>query len=158
MKQRIKTFVIITDNSGVLLIKHNDPLDGKEFRVLPGGGMEDEDSDIYACATREAFEETGLRVELDRIVYVDEFFDKNRDILSLQIYMVASSFTGTPSLENTIKDGPFNEHICDLRWMNKDEMSDEVVFPEELHKFFWSDLKNGFTSVRYLGRRKSDPV
>lgn len=156
MKQRIKTFAIISQDDQILMVKHNDPLDGKIFWVMPGGGMEVTDADIFACVTREAFEETSLKVKPGRIVYIDEFYDLKRDILSLQLFILIDEFSGTPGLAHTIKEGPLNEHIYDLRWMNREKLAGELFFPEQLKDILWDDLKNNFPTFRYLGRRNSD--
>ena len=38
--------------------------------------MEVQDESIFDCAKREIFEETNLKVDIDQIIYIREFFDK----------------------------------------------------------------------------------
>ena len=45
---------------------------GHDFWTLPGGRLEGNES-VFDCARREMAEETGLAVELARIVYIQEF-------------------------------------------------------------------------------------
>lgn len=45
-----------------------------DFWLPPGGKLEGDES-IFDCARRETFEETGLTVTFDRILYIQEFFE-----------------------------------------------------------------------------------
>ena len=155
MQHRIKTFAIIVQDHKLLLVMHREPGRAEEFWVLPGGGMESKDEDLMACAKREAFEETGLAVTPGRLVYFDEFYDRQRDTLHVQLYILADNFSGAITLDHTIKEGPLNEHIYDLRWLSQTELQTLTVFPEELKSMFWDDLAQGFKQIRYFGRRSN---
>ena len=67
MRFGISAAALILEDRGVLLVRHQEP--GRyDFWLPPGGGLKGDES-IFDCAKREALEETGLRVELGRIVY-----------------------------------------------------------------------------------------
>ena len=47
---------------------------GYDFWTLPGGSLEGDES-VFECVRREMAEETGLSVEPDKIVYIQEFVE-----------------------------------------------------------------------------------
>ena len=70
MRYGISAAGIIVEDDKVLLAHHVEP--GYDFWTLPGGRLEGVES-VFDCARREMAEETGLAVDLDRIVYIQEF-------------------------------------------------------------------------------------
>jgi 8-oxo-dGTP pyrophosphatase MutT (NUDIX family) len=65
----------IVRGSEILLIRHREHADGRSYWVLPGGGMEANETEID-CVRREVFEETNLDVSvadllLDEPPFVD---------------------------------------------------------------------------------------
>jgi 8-oxo-dGTP pyrophosphatase MutT (NUDIX family) len=60
--------VVLIDGTKVLLARHVCP--DREYFVLPGGAVEDDES-VEAAAVREVLEETGLLVTIDRLLFVE---------------------------------------------------------------------------------------
>ncbi len=153
MKHRIRVAVMIFQNNKILLVKHVHPDTGFEWWVPPGGGMEERDESIFDCAKREVFEETNLKVEIDKIIYIREFFDKEHNTLNIELFTLASSYEGAINLENLKGNGADEFFIKNVAWLLQEELKDLVVFPEILKDTFWDDYKNGFPQTTYLGRQ-----
>jgi 8-oxo-dGTP pyrophosphatase MutT (NUDIX family) len=60
----------IIQDDALLLLRVIDYLDGRMFWVIPGGGIEEGETE-EACVQREAFEETCLRVEVEGLILED---------------------------------------------------------------------------------------
>jgi 8-oxo-dGTP pyrophosphatase MutT (NUDIX family) len=54
----------------LLLIKHREHTTGRAYWVIPGGGQEAGETE-EACVQREMWEETGLRVQVERLLLVE---------------------------------------------------------------------------------------
>ncbi len=65
---------LIVDNDEVLLIKHRLHTTGESYWVIPGGGLEDDESEVQ-CVKREMKEETNLDVTVDRLLFDDPATD-----------------------------------------------------------------------------------
>lgn len=61
---------IVGEDGHILLIRHREHVSGRGYWIVPGGGIEDEESE-EACLCREALEETHLEVEVVRLL-IDE--------------------------------------------------------------------------------------
>ena len=81
-KTRIRIALVIQNEKGVLLVKHQKH--GATYWLIPGGGLEYCES-IEACAIRELWEETGLDVEVGDLLLVAESIppDQHRHVLNL---------------------------------------------------------------------------
>ena len=69
VQHRIRAATLVVHDNRLLLIRSPDRNTGEQIWVPPGGAVQGDES-IFECARREAFEEAGIHVELDRIVYV----------------------------------------------------------------------------------------
>lgn len=153
MQHRIRAAAIIINGDKILLVKHVHPEQGLEWWVPPGGGVEVIDDSIFDCAKRETFEETNLKVELTRLVYIREFPDKENQKLNIELFALADNFEGEISMKNIAGKGQDEHYIKDVAWLSKSEMQDIVVYPEIIKDALWDDLAEGFPMVRYLGRQ-----
>ncbi len=152
MKHRIRVGAIIVENNKILLVKHIYPKTGYEYWVPPGGGVEAEDDSIFDCAKRETFEETNLKVETSRIIYISEFFEKENQQLHIELFVLVENYSGNISLKNIPGNGPDEDFIKRVEWLSQEDLANINVFPEILKSFFWDDYKDNFPDVRYLGR------
>lgn len=67
MKTRYQAAIL--QGSQVLLIRHHEFASGREYWVIPGGGREVSDQSEEQAVAREAFEETGLKVSVERLLF-----------------------------------------------------------------------------------------
>lgn len=136
MKIRHVTRVIIYDagNNKVLLVKHRD----QDFWYPPGGGWEYDKESIVECAEREVLEETGLKVKILRLLYVQEFHGVP-DSISLETIWLAR-----PAGETKLNDLHIGHDVdgrVDLaKWFSKDELQTVKVFPKRLQSTFWQNI------------------
>lgn len=153
MKHRIRAAAIIIKDNKILLVKHVDPKTGFQWWVPPGGGVEEIDKSIFDCAKRETLEETNLKVELSRVLYIREFYDKENKKLNIELFVLADSFTGDVDIKNIYGNGEDENYIKKAVWLSKDEIKDIVVFPEIIKDEMWDDYKAGFLNTKYLKRQ-----
>ena len=139
---------MVQDNR-LLLVKSLVPQTGDIVWVPPGGGLVGSES-ILECTAREAFDEAGVTVDLDRILYLRDFVDWETDTHHFEVFILSKSFTGTPTSENVVGLGD-EEYVLEARFLSREEMIGKIVYPEILMDGFWDDLKNGFPDTRYLG-------
>ncbi len=113
--------VTILDDEGRLLLQKR--TDG-DWWCLPGGGVDGGDT-FTSTAVREAWEETGLKVEVVRLLgcYCDPeicsvYPDGNRvQIASLNFH---SRIIGGEMIES-------NDETAELRWFNQDELPRNIA-------------------------------
>ena len=153
-KHRIRAAaLIVNEKDEVLLVQHVHPQKGDEWWVPPGGGLEDSDESIFNCADREVYEETGLRVNSDRIVYLREFQDDENESINIEIFCLVNMYSGDLTIENIHGNGADEHYIKDVRWFSKEALRDITVYPEILKDSFWTDYADGFNKTKYLGRQ-----
>ena len=67
MKTRYQAAIL--QGSQLLLIRHHEFASGREYWVIPGGGREESDESEEQAVAREALEETGLQVSVERLLF-----------------------------------------------------------------------------------------
>lgn len=134
---RLVTRVVTYDseNKRILLVKNR----GQDFWYPPGGGWEYEKENIVECAEREVFEETGLRVKVSRLLYVQEFHE-NKDFISFETVWLAGPVDGT-KLDELHVDRDVDGKVETAKWFSEDEMKEIKVFPKRLQDTFWDNLE-----------------
>ncbi len=102
---------------------------GREYFVIPGGGIEDGET-VEEAAIREAKEETSLDVILgDKFCEFYNEFDKRRNIYFLVTKFSGEIKLGGPEAEKNSED---NKYV--LEWHDWSEIQNLNIVPEELKK------------------------
>ncbi len=152
----------IVFRSGRFLFLHHQGA-GFDFWLPPGGRLRGEES-ILECAAREAHEETGLRVVPQRIVYVEEFVEK--DLHFCKFWILAEDPGGRLNVEGLDSDEARaavarsesgDDHVVDARFISRDEMQAIPADPRILRDTFWQDLAQNFPEARHLGLQHIEP-
>jgi ADP-ribose pyrophosphatase YjhB (NUDIX family) len=116
-KVRLGAGILIVSPDGRLLIvqqKHEGVIDWGPL----GGGLESGEG-IRECAVREAYEESGLRVKLVRLLSVDEFWHAG------QLQRVGFVFLAEPDpwpQRVSLPDFDGDTRFLDHRWISEDEV------------------------------------
>ena len=131
IKLLARTITYDKDAKKILLVKNK----GAGFWYAPGGGWEYEKENILECAKREVHEETGMTVEVKRLLYVQEFHE-SADSIFFETFWLAYPVDGQSLNEAHIDLDP-NGMVEAAKWYNKEELQDLKVFPKRLKNTFW---------------------
>jgi 8-oxo-dGTP diphosphatase len=149
MRYGISAATLVVRNKQVLLVNHRES--GRyDFWVPPGGRLEGDES-IFDCARRETLEETGLHVELDHILYIQEFVEPGYHFC--KFFILGQTSGGTLTLANK---PPGEDFVVDARFLSAARMRHLTVYPDILKNRFWRDLEAEFLPTRYLGQERID--
>ena len=122
------------DNKKILLVKNK----GMGFWYPPGGGWEYESENILECAKREVHEETGLHVDIKKMLYVQEFHESPETIFFETFWLAELSHE--QSLDKNHVDLDPNGAVEFAQWFTKDETGDIKIFPKRLKNTFWDNI------------------
>ena len=125
MLHRISAGVIVEDQGRVLLVNHVRP--GRyDFWVCPGGGVKGDES-LEQAAAREAFEETGLTVQVGQLLYIEELI--NPQCRFVKFWFSGACTGGSLHVEHPEARA---EHIQRAGWIAPSDLQADTVFPSVL--------------------------
>ena len=129
----------------ILLVRNRD----QKWWCAPGGGWDHAQETILECAKREAFEETGVQVNIVKLLYVQTLHIKKQDSIWLEQFWLAE-----PAGSIEVPQGHIDQHgvVDEARWFSKEEVQTITAYPEILKIIFW-DVVAGVIQEknRYLG-------
>lgn len=144
--------ILIHDDA--VLMEENRPLSGPVTYNLPGGRLRFGES-LTLCLTREFYEEAGLNVEPEKLVYVHEYLWSNvgGPVHELGFYFLVdlSSEFPSPDAEGYV---PHREPPWRMRLIPLAHLRDVRVMPEFLRELLPQDAREGFAHpTRHLATR-----
>lgn len=154
METRIVTRVIIYKDGKILLSRNK----GANHWYPGGGGLEDNET-LTECATREVLEETGQKIEIIDLIYVQEFYFSQNE-RSIELFYLAHPLPESKdNFHHRDNDNSGRLKIEENRWFSQVEIEREdiKIFPEFVKKNFWEDIKKFDKNYRsfYVGRKES---
>ncbi len=149
MLHRISAGVIVEDGGRHLFVRHT-RVGVYDFWVCPGGGVQEEES-LEQAAAREVREETGLEVQVGRLVYIE-------DLVHPECRLIKFWFLGEliGGALDTSHPEAIREHVVHADWLTREQLADKTVFPAVMTERYWTDRAAGFPSVVRLPLRRMD--
>lgn len=136
----------VVHESKILLVS-----DDGSYWYLPGGHMETGEN-LSVCAKREVYEETGYKVEIQDIIYVFEFHDKN--IASHKVECVFSATITAHPTQQQWEDLDHNKSVTMKQWFTLEEIqARDDVQPSFIKDGKW--LQNTENNEVYRGYEES---
>jgi len=117
---RIRVAAIIVEDGRILLEKH--AKDGREYWVLPGGGV-DVGETLSGALRRELREEIGIESETGELAFACEAIAPDATRHIVQLAFLASITGGTPQVTG---DDP---RVADVAWIPVQEVAGLEMYP-----------------------------
>lgn len=119
----------------ILLVRNKN----ESFWYAPGGGWEFETENIVECAKREVLEETGLHIDVQRLLYMQEFHG-SEEVVCLEFFWLAK-LSHEQDLNSAHVDLDPNGAVEEARWFSQVELQDLKIFPKRLKDTFWKNIQ-----------------
>ena len=122
---------------------------GRELKTGRGFAkpmMETRRFPAFAVHMIQVGEETGLRVQAEKIAYIEELIDEGHYVC--KAWVVCRLVSGALSTAGRDVD---EGYLQGAEFFSKAEVQNMVVYPTILKDTFWRDLEAGFPEIRYLG-------
>ena len=132
--------IILNEENKMLMVKQHH--EGKDIWMVPGGGIEDGESSFEA-AEREVFEETGIKVKTDRLIWhVEEVSDRGQRFVN---FFMAEIAGGSLKLGMDPEFDAEHQVLREVGFFSKEEiMSLDNIYPEYLRDEFWRVLEGNY--------------
>ena len=142
--------IVLDDENRMLMVKQHH--EGKDIWMVPGGGIEEGESSSQAAA-REVKEETGLDVQVSRLVWhVEEVSDRGQRFVDFFLADVVGGKLGLGM------DPEFDENgqvLREVKFLTREEIKGlKYLYPDYLRDEFWVVHEKGYMGYNAFKIRK----
>ena len=139
----IRPCVILIENKKVLCVRYCSKKE--EFYLFPGGGIEKGET-IEEAAIREMEEETGIKVEIEKLAYVNDWIqDKANNLRVVNMFFIGKRISGKELFGE--KDGG---KVKDIEWIPLNKFRNKDFRPKIIADRLSSDHEEGFLQSAYF--------
>ena len=143
--------IVLDEQRRVLMVRQHH--EGRDIWMVPGGGIEEGENSRKAGA-REILEETGLEVELGKLIWHVEEVSEKRGQRFVNFFL-ASLKGGRLHLGMDPEFSKEDQVLREVRFMSKEELEDlEVLYPEYLKDELWRFLEEDYHGYNAFKIRK----
>ena len=147
-EHRISAGAIVMQEDQILLVRYNNT-NGKSYLVGPGGTVLSNEG-IYRAVVREVWEENGLEVSPQKVLFVEDLLSRRYRIV--KIWLLCKLVGG--QLNNT--EEALEEGITDVAWYRKDQLLNEIVYPPALLSYDWEAFFQNNWESKYSELRETN--
>lgn len=143
--------IILDENDKMLMVRHHH--DDKDIWMVPGGGIEAGESSAEAAA-REVKEETGLDVEIGRLIWhVEEVSERGQRFVNFFIARVSG---GKLALGHDPEYDDAHQVLREVKFMSREEVQDlSNIYPHYLKDEIWVILGEDYSGCDVFKLRDS---
>ncbi|HYW35182.1 MAG TPA: NUDIX domain-containing protein [Balneolaceae bacterium] len=128
-KIRLRVNGILQKNKAILLVQLKSPVNNKLIWMPPGGGLRFGEL-MESGLQREFLQETGLQVEVNHLVFVNELV--HPPFHAIECYFSVRKTGGTLKMGSDPELSDTEQILKDLKWINIDQIQDMQVAPAQL--------------------------
>ncbi|MDX1671475.1 MAG: NUDIX domain-containing protein [Balneolaceae bacterium] len=143
---RIRVNGLLVREESLLLVKMLSPVTNQHIWTPPGGGLEFEES-MEKCLIREFEEETGLRIAVEHLRYINELI--STPYHALQFFFEVKEKGGTLQLGSDPEADAGDQILEDLRFIPFDLLGDYPIVPDYVADRFPRDFRSGRETIRF---------
>lgn len=125
---RVRVCGLLIQDHQLLLARHVAAFGDGSFWMPPGGGLEFGEK-VTDCLRREFAEETGLRVDVGRFLYLNEFLQE--PLHALELFFEVKPTSGQLALGSDPEHAPDQQLLQEVKFMTVREISS--INPQQLH-------------------------
>ncbi len=146
----VRAVAILINEDEIMLIHRS--RNGKEFWVLPGGGVEEKEK-VENAVVREVEEETSVKCEIVKLLYTYIYPGLGHK----QYYYLCKHISGEPKLGDfnemqTMKD---EDQTYEPVWVRIEDLPNKLLYPLEIREWIIQDYRTGFENAPKTATLKS---
>jgi 8-oxo-dGTP diphosphatase len=132
--------LLLNARDELLLVTHP----GENFWYTAGGRWIETET-LEESAIREVYEETGLKIKIEKLIYINEFISTHRE--EPRKHLAFFFFARTDLTMPEKWTDPGGEDPIIAKFLSQNEIQKQAeVYPEFIKTDFWRDLKNNFAN------------
>ncbi len=135
-KLRIRSCGVLVENEAVLLVQLRSPISNQLIWMPPGGGVRLGET-IQEALKREFEEETGLEIEVDHLVYINELVESR--IQAIEFYFRVTKISGKLRLGSDPEYNDDDQILKEIMFIPIAELPGHRIVPEYFKKDFWDN-------------------
>lgn len=131
-KIRVRVNGLLIRHSAILMVQLHSPVRDELVWMPPGGGVEFGEP-LEACLKREFLEETGLRVEVQSLQFINELVEP--PFHAVELYFEVREIGGVLKLGNDPEHESSDQLLKDIRWIPFASLPDCSIAPAKLRDY-----------------------
>lgn len=131
-KVRVRVCGLMVQNDSILLVKLRSPVSNQLVWMPPGGGLEFGES-LEDCLQREFLEETGLQVQPEELIFVNELVEPPYH--AVELYYKVTKTGGELALGKDPEQESSTPLLRDVKWMPFSSIPNIAVAPARLREY-----------------------